>query len=151
MARPLKRNEIAVERNVIALRAGSALERLIPAPHRDKAIARLFGVSVRMAVYLRAGQHWTLDRLAEASAKLGSAFDVLLWQPEADVSAAREISAEAEDRIVERIARRVREDAGVAAALLALETAGDRSGEARRSLAVVRPDAPKTAPMRRRA
>lgn len=59
-------------------RAASALDLLLPAPHRDKTIARLFGVSVRMAKYLRAGRHWTLARLGQASAMLGDAFDAAL-------------------------------------------------------------------------
>lgn len=48
-------------------RAALALDRCIPGPHRDKTVARLFGVSVRMAQYLRRGQHWTADRLTQAS------------------------------------------------------------------------------------
>src|SRR5688572_9462555 len=56
-------------------RAAMALERCIPGPNRDKAIARLFGVSDRMARYLRCGQHWTAERLGQASQALGARFD----------------------------------------------------------------------------
>jgi hypothetical protein len=58
-----------------ALRAARALEELIPERNRDKAIARLFNCSVRMAVYLRRGEKWTIARLNQASAALGAEFD----------------------------------------------------------------------------
>src|SRR6185437_9960111 len=128
MHRRLKRNEIAMERNEIALRAGFALDRLVPAPNRDKTIARMFGVSVRMAVYLRAGQHWTMDHLARASATLGTAFDTLLWQPEADIEGARAEMTADEAWLVERVVERVREDARVQGALLAMGSAGQMGG-----------------------
>jgi hypothetical protein len=70
-------------RNVIAQRAGAALDGSYSGPHRDKRIARDFGVSVRMAQYLRAGQHWTTERLAQASALFGAAFDGALFSPSA--------------------------------------------------------------------
>lgn len=60
------------------LRAAAALNDLIPGPHRDKAVARLFNCSVRFAKYLRAGQHWTADRLSQASRVLGADFDIRL-------------------------------------------------------------------------
>jgi len=63
-------------------RAATALDQLLPGPHRDKTVARLFGVSVRFAKYLRAGRHWTTHRLSQASAALGQAFDAALT-PEA--------------------------------------------------------------------
>jgi hypothetical protein len=62
-------------------RAGMALDRLVPGPHRDKAVARLLGVSVRMAKYLRAGQHWTTDRLSQAGAVI-EGFDAFIGSPE---------------------------------------------------------------------
>ena len=62
-------------------RAAAALDLLIPGPHRDKAIARLFGTSVRMAKYLRSGRHWTAERLSQASRALGAGFDVALYSP----------------------------------------------------------------------
>jgi len=43
--------------------------------NRDKAVARMFGVSLRMAKYLREGKHWTVDRLQMASALLGRDFN----------------------------------------------------------------------------
>jgi len=57
-----------------------ALERCIPGPNRDKAIARLFGVSDRMARYLRCGQHWTVERLTQASTAL-QGFDQYISTP----------------------------------------------------------------------
>lgn len=61
-------------------RAAIALDRCIPGPHRDKEVARLFGCSVRFAKYLRRGQHWTADRLTQASRALKS-FDEYLASP----------------------------------------------------------------------
>lgn len=78
MARTPKRKGFAKMRNVIAERAGMALARKYAGPHRDKLIARDFSVSVRTAQYLQRGQHWTLDRLAQASAAIGAAFDIVL-------------------------------------------------------------------------
>lgn len=63
------------------VRAGSALNRLVPGPNRDKAIARLFDVSDRMARYLRAGQFWTVDRLNIASQRIAG-FDAYLASPD---------------------------------------------------------------------
>ena len=84
MARVRKGKSFAQEGKMtfdFGLRAGSALDRLVPGPHRDKSIARLFGISVRMAKYLRAGEHWTADRLSQASAVLGVAFVAALYYP----------------------------------------------------------------------
>src|SRR5690348_9995631 len=78
MASGSERHGIAKMRNVIAERAALALDRCYPGAHRDKRIARDFSVSVRMAQHLRAGEHWTLDRLAQASAIFGAAFDAAL-------------------------------------------------------------------------
>jgi hypothetical protein len=61
-------------------RAALALDRCVTGPNRDKTVARLFGVSVRMARYLRCGQHWTADRLSQASAAL-STFDQYISAP----------------------------------------------------------------------
>lgn len=78
MASDAKRKDIAHQRNGDRMtadygqRAALALDRCIPGPNRDKAVARLFGVSVRMAQYLRRGQHWTTERLTQASAALQS-------------------------------------------------------------------------------
>jgi hypothetical protein len=59
-------------------RAGAALDALIPEKNRDKVIARMFGVSPRMARYLRAGERWSVERLSLASAALGREFNELL-------------------------------------------------------------------------
>lgn len=61
-------------------RAALALDRCVTGPNRDKAVARLFGVSVRMARYLRCGQHWTAERLTQASAAL-QGFDQYIATP----------------------------------------------------------------------
>lgn len=61
-------------------RAALALDRCIPGPNRDKAVARLFGVSVRRAQYLRRGQFWTAERLSQASAAL-ERFDQYISSP----------------------------------------------------------------------
>jgi hypothetical protein len=55
----------------LASRAGAALDAMIPDANRDKIIARLFGVSVRMAQYLRCGKCWTVERLSTATEILG--------------------------------------------------------------------------------
>src|SRR4051812_38259451 len=65
------------------IRAAHALDRLIGGPHRDKVVARAFGVSVRMAKYLRSGKHWTTERLSQASRLWGVDFDRLLSAPNA--------------------------------------------------------------------
>lgn len=79
-------------------RAALALERCIPGPNRDKAIARLFNVSDRMARYLRCGQYWTAERLSQASAAIKQ-FDSYISAPniharldemEAELTALRE-------------------------------------------------------------
>lgn len=61
---------------------GRALDTLFPGPNRDKRIARKFGVSVRMAKYLRTGNHWTVRRLAQAADLFGDAWDAALSKPE---------------------------------------------------------------------
>lgn len=97
-------------------RAAMALDALIPAPHRDKTIARLFGISPRMAKYLRRGQFWTTDRLTQASAALGAAFDAALYSP---VSSAQHYSemADFEDRLARLEARIAEVDRGADAGL----------------------------------
>lgn len=52
------------------VRAADAINHLVPGPNRDKAVARIFRCSVRMARYLRSGQFWSIDRLNQASAKV---------------------------------------------------------------------------------
>lgn len=85
MATARKGNEIAQKGNGTmpsdyGMRAAIAIDRLVLGPHRDKTVARLFGVSVRMAKYLRAGQHWTIDRLNRASETI-KGFDSYLASP----------------------------------------------------------------------
>ena len=74
------------------MRAGQALDLVVPGPHRDKIVARHLGVSVRMAKYLRAGQHWSIARLNQASAVFGGAFDALLGDSAAHYASMAEIS-----------------------------------------------------------
>lgn len=62
-------------------RAAFAVDTLVPGPNRDKKVARLFSISVRMAQLLRAGRFWTTERLSQASRLLGSDFDALLADP----------------------------------------------------------------------
>lgn len=64
-----------------AQRAATALNLLIPGPHRDKLIARKFGISPSTAKLLRRGKRWTAERLSQASSVLGDAFDVALSKP----------------------------------------------------------------------
>jgi hypothetical protein len=64
----------------LASRAGAALDAMIPDSNRDKIIARLFGVSVRMAQYLRCGKCWTVERLSTATEILGEEFTNRVWE-----------------------------------------------------------------------
>lgn len=86
MASTEARKDIALQRKAGRMtadygqRAALALDRCIPGPNRDKAVARLFGVSVRMAQYLRRGQHWTAERLSQASGALAG-FDQYIATP----------------------------------------------------------------------
>lgn len=59
------------------MRAGAALNKLIPVPYQDKRVARMMGCSVRLAQYLRRGECWTIERLNKASASLPG-FDAML-------------------------------------------------------------------------
>ena len=61
-------------------RAALAINQLVPGPHRDKAVARLFGCSVRTAQYLRVGLFWTINRLNQASAVIPE-FDAYVADP----------------------------------------------------------------------
>lgn len=60
------------------MRAATALDLVVPGPHRDKTIANKLGVSLRHAKYLRAGRYWNIARLNQVSAIFGSTFDALL-------------------------------------------------------------------------
>jgi hypothetical protein len=66
------------------IKYGQALDRLFPGRDRDKRIAQMFGISARMANHLRAGNHWTLDRLAQATELLGDAWEAALRQPDSE-------------------------------------------------------------------
>jgi hypothetical protein len=68
MASTLIRNDFSEKRNELAADAGLALERLFAGPHRDKRIAQAFGITVRMAQYLRQGKHWTHERFLQLAA-----------------------------------------------------------------------------------
>ena len=85
MPSDIEGKDFAYAGNDFAGNAGFALDFLvaqrIAERHRDKAIARMFGVSLRMGKYLREGKHWTVDRLMMASALLGRDFDVLVIAP----------------------------------------------------------------------
>lgn len=123
MARRAKGNTVAQEGNVTAdygIRAATALDSLVPGPHRDKNVARLFGVSVRQAKYLRTGRHWTVDRLTQASAMLGTAFDAALYSPASSAQHYSEM-ADIEDRLARLEARIAEVDRGANAGLAAQE------------------------------
>lgn len=110
MASEQKRKNVAHQRNGDGMsadygqRAALALDRCIPGQNRDKVVARLFGVSVRMAQYLRCGQHWTTNRLSQASAVLGIAFDAALYSPAPSVQHYTEM-ADIEGRLARLEAR----------------------------------------------
>src|SRR4051812_12077513 len=120
MASGEERNDIAKARNMTAQaasyerRAAGAIRQLVAGPSADKLTARAFGCSVRMAQHLRAGQHWTIQRLSQASAVFGATFDVLLHQS----SDAQHYAEMADIRdIAERLARlEDRVDAGMVGA-----------------------------------
>lgn len=70
-------NETASDYGV---RAGQAIERLVPGPNRDKEIARIFKITDRMARFLRRGQFWTIERLNQASLSIPG-FDTYVADP----------------------------------------------------------------------
>jgi hypothetical protein len=63
-------------------RAAAVLRGKLPRQHRAKTVAGLFNISLSMAKYLLAGDHWTTRRLMQASELLGDAFDAVLIAPE---------------------------------------------------------------------
>src|SRR5215469_678637 len=73
------RSDTAFNAVSLAQKAGDALDQLIPDQNRDKHVARIFGVSVRMAQYLRCGKCWTVERLSVACAVFGDEFAKLVW------------------------------------------------------------------------
>lgn len=108
MASEPKRKDVAHQRKDGRMtadygqRAALALDRCIPGPNRDKAVARLFGVSVRFAQYLRRGQHWTAERLTQASNALAE-FDEYISAPNIRAQITR---LEADIAEVKRLARK---------------------------------------------
>ena len=116
------------------VRAAVALDRVLPGPHRDKTVARLFNVSVRTAQYLRGGKYWTIARLSQASALLGVAFDAALCSP--ITSAEFEVETADFDarlsRVEARLAQMVRSEdtrlAPLAAPAIAAAGGSDHSG-----------------------
>lgn len=62
-------------------RAAFALNRCATGPNADKIVAGAFGISVRMARYLRSGLHWTTERLTQASRAFKN-FDAYLAAPD---------------------------------------------------------------------
>ena len=97
MASEPERNNTAAKRSVTAhtiyeRRAADAIRHLIRGPHADKLTARAFDCSVRMAQNLRAGKHWTIQRLTQASSILGTPFDTALLSDERHLSEMQEIT-----------------------------------------------------------
>lgn len=62
-------------------RAAYALGRCVSGPNADKIVAGAFGISVRMARYLRNGLFWTTERLNQASGAFKN-FDGYLAAPD---------------------------------------------------------------------
>jgi hypothetical protein len=103
-----------MEGSIFGKRAGRALKALFPEQHRDKAIARFFGCTVRMARYLQAGEYWSRERLDYASRALGVEFDRFLVPRDEPIVQKETIEARLariEDQLDELIAeaRRLRE------------------------------------------
>lgn len=133
------------------MRAALALDELIPPPHRDKAVQRLFDVSLRMAKYLRRGQHWTIERLTQASRVLDG-FDICVASPERLHGLRMEMD-ELEKRLARLEQERLSENAR-GLALFAVAGAGKGAGRGAQHSRMVRPDASQAAPVapaRRRA
>ncbi len=67
-------NAITTEPNGIADRAGWFLDQAHPGPHKNKRVARAFGISPEMAQLLRHGRGWTVKRLEQAAKLFGKSF-----------------------------------------------------------------------------
>jgi len=76
-----KRSMSIAGRSEIAARATWFLTTAVAGRHADKRTAQHFGVSVRMAQLLRAGQGWTLERLEQARRSFGPSFDQMVFGP----------------------------------------------------------------------
>lgn len=70
---------------------GQALDTLFPGANRDKRIARAFGITPRFAQHLRAGNHWTLQRVLQAAEIFGDAWDAALSKPDSESNSTLEI------------------------------------------------------------
>jgi uncharacterized protein (UPF0335 family) len=81
-------NKHAFEGNRFALHAAAAVNQIISGQHADKRTARLLGCSLRTAKYLRAGKHWTAERLARASIALRQFDEIFLgrFQPSEQIN-----------------------------------------------------------------
>ena len=129
-------------------RAALAVTELIPAPHRGKAVQRLFDVSLRMAKYLLAGQHWTIDRLNQAS-KIIEGFDQFVASPEQMRGMRMELD-ELERRLARLEEERVAENArGKALQMVDLGIAGEGAAESAADRGMVRENAQKADSVRR--
>lgn len=128
-------------------RAALALDELLPHGNRDKAVQRLFDVSLRMAKYLRVGKHWTIERLNQAS-RVIDGFDVLVASPER-LSMLRMEMDELDKRLARLECERQAENARVGVALSIVEGAGRRPGQSTEDCGTVRPSAAKPNPITR--
>ena len=63
----------------IADRAADLLAVNYPGAHATKRIARTFRVGVSTAKQLRAGRHWTVQRLDQAEGIFGTPFREAMW------------------------------------------------------------------------
>lgn len=84
-------------------RAGRALDAIFPGRNRNKLIAQAFGVSVRTAKYLRAGNSWTARRLAQAADLFGDAFDAAISKPGSDSDYKYDLDMRDLDRRIARL------------------------------------------------
>lgn len=130
-------------------RAAMALDDLLPPQHRDKTVARLFDVSVRFAKYLRRGQHWTINRLDQAS-KVIEGFDICLASPKS-LEVMRMEMDELEKRLARLEQERLAEDARGSVALRVVENPGPGPGASPTVRGVVRQDEAQAAPLAARA
>ena len=99
MTSDMKGSVFAFQGNDFARNAAFALDLLIAERiaerNRDKAVARMFGVSLRMAKYLREGKHWTWESTPMQLVKAEPADDQMAVAAFPDLAGAAEV-AEAE-------------------------------------------------------
>lgn len=72
--------------NLYGERAAHALDLIFPGRHKNKRVARAFGISVRLAKYLRAGKRWHSERLAQAVELFGDAWEAAMSRRDSDFS-----------------------------------------------------------------